>query len=442
MSTRQKEVAGFVTERPRERAVIVGVHLPDAWAGGLGGEADLPELAQLVDTAGADVVGEVEQRRHRPAPATFLGKGKLEELKELVGETEATLVVFDNDLSPAQGRNLEKLLDVNVLDRTELILDIFANHADSRQARLQVELAQLQYLLPRLTRLWSHLERQAGGIGTRGPGETQLETDRRLLNRRIAALQRSLKEVETTRQTQVRSRDNVFKAALVGYTNAGKSTLMNAITDADVYVKDQLFATLDATTRRVETDERRRFLLTDTVGFIRRLPHHLVESFKATLQEVRDADLMVHVVDAGHEDPEHQIASVNAVLRDIVPAEKATLMVFNKMDLVDRELVANRFGRAYPGAVFVSARDADGPAAVRDAILARVLGGEMIRTVRVPLRNLGCLGRFHRTGSVLEQEFEGTACRVTLRLSEEEFNRLVSREGAEPVDDGAPGAPA
>ncbi len=434
MGTRQNEVAGYSTERPRERAVLAGVHLPESWAGGMGGDADLAELGRLVDTAGAEVLGEVEQRRHRPTPATFIGKGKLEELKELVEETEATLVVFDNELSPAQGRNLEKILDVKLLDRTELILDIFANHASTRQSRLQVELAQLQYLLPRLTRLWSHLERQAGGIGTRGPGETQLESDRRLLNKRIAVLKKALKEIETTRQTQVRSRDRVFKAALVGYTNAGKSTLMNGITTADVYVKDQLFATLDATTRRVEADERRRFLLTDTVGFIRRLPHHLVESFKATLQEVRDADLMVHVVDAGHVDPEHQIDSVNKVLKDIVPNEKPTLMVFNKMDLVDRELFANRFSRAYPEALFVSAKDEDGADQLREAILSRVLGQELVRTVRVPITNLHCLSRFHRTGSVLDQTFEADMCDTTLRLTEEEFNRLVSREGAVVVE--------
>jgi len=262
MGTRE-ENSLHSTEKIRERAVLAGVHLPEAWAGGMGGEADLPELARLVDTAGADIVGQIEQRRHRPSPSTFLGKGKLEELKELVEESESTLVVFDNELSPGQGRNLERFLDVKVLDRTELILDIFAKHATTRQSRLQVELAQLQYLLPRLTRLWSHLERQAGGIGTRGPGETQLESDRRLLNRRVAVLRKALKEIETTRKTQVQSRDEVYKVALVGYTNAGKSTLMNGITMADVYVKDQLFATLDATTRRVEIDERRRFLLTE-----------------------------------------------------------------------------------------------------------------------------------------------------------------------------------
>ncbi len=421
---------GFETEVPRDRAVLAGVNLPDAWSGGLGGQTDLPELGRLADTAGADVVGQVEQNRHRPAPSTYLGKGKLEELQELVEETEANLVIFDNDLSPAQGRNLEKILDVNVIDRTELILDIFARHASTRQARLQVELAQLQYLLPRLTRLWSHLERQAGGIGTRGPGETQLETDRRLLNKRIAGLNKALKEIDTNRQTQVRSREGLFKAALVGYTNAGKSTLMNGITGADVYVKDQLFATLDATTRRVDMDERRRFLLTDTVGFIRRLPHHLVESFKATLEEVREADLMVHVVDAGSEDPDHQIDSVNRVLQEIVPEEKPTLMVFNKMDLADGELFINRYRRQYPDAVFVSAKREGGPEELRDAVVERLMGAETICAVRVPITNLHCLSRFHRTGSVLEQTFEGDMCRAVLRLTEEELSRLLNREGA------------
>jgi len=429
---------GFVTGQPRERAILVGIHLPLAWSGGLGGDADLPELAQLADTAGAEVVGRIDQRRHRPAPATFLGTGKLEELKELVLETEATLVIFDNDLSPAQGRNLEKALDVTILDRTELILDIFATHASTRQAHLQVEMAQLQYLLPRLTRLWSHLERQAGGIGTRGPGETQLETDRRLINRRIAALNRALQDIETNRRTQVRSRGTEFRAALVGYTNAGKSTLMNGVTGAAVYVRDQLFATLDATTRRVEADERRRFLLTDTVGFIRRLPHHLVESFKATLQEVREADLMVHVVDASSEDPDHQIASVNRVLAEIVPGEKPTLMVFNKMDLVDREPFVNRYARAYAGAVFVAGRTGEGAAELRDAILSRLMAGETVVTVRMPVTNLQGLAAFHRTGSVLDQTFDADQCIATLRVKPEELDRLLRREGAVLVE--GPGA--
>jgi len=435
LSTRRDQQQGITTEQPRERAVVVGIHLPDAWAGGLGGEADLDELALLADTAGADVVGRLDQRRHRPAPRTFLGKGKLEELKELVADTEATVVILDNDLSPAQGRNIEAELDTKVLDRTELILDIFAAHARTRQARLQVELAQLQYLLPRLTRLWSHLERQAGGIGTRGPGETQLETDRRLLDRRITILRKQLEDIETNRRTQVRGREGTYRAALVGYTNAGKSTLMNGITGAGVYVRDQLFATLDATTRRVETDERRRFLLTDTVGFIRRLPHHLVESFKATLRELEEADLMIHVVDAGSADPAHQIASVNSVLREIVPGDKPTLMVFNKLDLVDAELFRNRWQRQFPDAVFVAGNTADGADELRDTIIRLLMGNEQVCKVRVPIGNMQCLSRFHRTGSVLDQEFGPDACLATLRLTAEELNRLITREGAVVVDD-------
>jgi len=434
MGTRRDEEQGFSTEKERDKVIIVGVNLPMAWSGGLGGDADLPELERLVDTAGADVVGQIEQNRHRPVPSTFLGKGRLEDLQELVEQTEATLVVFDNDLSPAQGKNLEKVLEINVIDRTELILDIFASHASTKQARLQVELAQLQYMLPRLTRLWSHLERQAGGIGTRGPGETQLETDRRLVNKRISALRRQLQDIEQNRSTQVRSREGVFKASLIGYTNAGKSTLMNGITDAKVYVKDQLFATLDATTRKVEVDERRRFLLTDTVGFIRRLPHHLVESFKATLQEVQDADLMIHVIEASSEDPDHQIASVNEVLKEIVPGDKATLMVFNKMDMVDEELFKNRYSRHYPDAIFVSAKTKEGWAELRDAVVAHMTGDERIVKVAIPISNLQCLSQFHRTGSVVEQTFEADICHAVLRLKDEELNRLVSREGATLLD--------
>ncbi len=435
MATRRDEESGYSTEVAKERAILVGVNLPEAWTGGQGGLADLPELYRLVETAGAVIVGQVEQNRHRPDSRTFIGKGKMEELQELVEETEATLVVFDNELSPGQGRNLEKILEVNVLDRTELILDIFANHASTHQARLQVELAQLNYMLPRLTRLWSHLERQVGGIGTRGPGETQLETDRRLVNKRVSILKRSLKEVENNRQTQVSSREGLFKASLIGYTNAGKSTLMNGITGAGVYVKDQLFATLDATTRRVEVDERRKFLLTDTVGFIRRLPHHLVESFKATLQEVQDADLMVHVVEASSDDPQHQIDSVNKVLADIVPQEKLTLLVFNKMDLVDEEMFRNRFSRFYPEAIFVNGKTEGGWDELRDAILNYAVGDEFICRVQVPSSNLHCLSRFHRTDSVIDQQFENDMCLATLRVTQEELNRLRSKEGAVLIDD-------
>lgn len=425
----QERTFGWETrEAPQEKAVIVGVHLPLSWGGEMAGKADTEELARLVNTAGGQVVGLVEQRRRRPDAKTFIGKGKLAELKHKVSRLQANLVVFDNELLPAQGRNLEQELDVNVLDRTELILDIFARHAKTHQARLQVELAQLQYMLPRLARLWRHLERQAGGIGTRGPGETQIETDRRLIRRRITQLKKTLAEIATGRQIQRRGRRALFKAVLVGYTNAGKSTLLNGVTGASVYVEDQLFATLDATTRRVEVDERRRFLLTDTVGFIRRLPHHLVESFRATLMEVDDADLLVHVVDAGSADPQRQIDSVNQVLAEIVPEEKPILIVFNKMDQAPGEEFENCFRRYYPEALFVSSLDKGGPAAVREAILARLLGRERVYQLELPARRLDCLAVFHRTGSVLEQQCENGFCRAAVRMCEEELRHLLSLE--------------
>jgi len=415
----------------RERTVLVGVHLPEDPDNPLAGPADTEELARLVDTAGGDTVAVLEQRLPHPTPATYLGKGKLEELKELVITHDAELVVFDNDLAPNQGRNLQKAVgdEVRVIDRTELILDIFARHARTRQARLQVELAQLQYLLPRLTRMWKHLERQAGGIGTRGPGETQLETDRRLIGRRLAVLRRQLAQIQSDQATRTRGRDEVYRVALVGYTNAGKSTLMRAVTGADVYVQDQLFATLDATTRRVELDERRRFLLTDTVGFIRRLPHHLVESFRATLQEVADADLLLHVVDAGDADPEGQIDAVETVLADLVHREQPTLLVFNKLDTVpDADLARNRLSRRHPDALAISALDPAGAAAVRTAIAARLRDLERVLRLALPARLLHLLGPWHRTGDVLEQVCENGTCTVTVRMRQEDAGRLLARE--------------
>jgi GTP-binding protein HflX len=416
---------------PVERMILVGVDLPQRYGDEIGGPADIDELALLVDTAGGEVVGAERQRRDRPDAATFVGKGKLADLKRRVQAAGASAVVFDNELSPAQARNLERDLGVKVLDRTELILDIFAARARTREARLQVEMAQLQYLLPRLTRLWSHLERQAGGIGTRGPGETQLETDRRLIGRRLAQLKRDLAEIARDRQTQRQGRQGLFTAALVGYTNAGKSTLMNGITQAGVFVEDRLFATLDATTRRVEIDERRRFLLTDTVGFIRRLPHHLVESFRATLQEVSDADLLVHVVDASGADPERQIDAVNRVLAGLVAESAPTLLVFNKMDLLrsaeEREAFRNHFRRVHPEALFVSAREAAGAAGVRDAVVQRLVAREEIAVFLVPAARADLLGALHRAGDVLEQRWDGDACRAVVRLRPEAKARLLAR---------------
>jgi len=415
----------------RERAILVGVHLPPDPDDALSGPADTEELTRLVDTAGGETVATLEQRLQRPNPASFLGKGKLEELKEAVVAHQAELVVFDNDLAPNQGRNLQKTLgeEVRVIDRTELILDIFARHARTRQAALQVELAQLEYALPRLRRLWRHLERQEAAIGTRGPGETQLETDRRLIGRRIAVLRRELKQIQGDQRIQTRAREGTYRVALVGYTNAGKSTLMNGITGAGVYVEDQLFATLDATPRRVEVDERRHFLLTDTVGFIRRLPHHLIESFRATLQEVADADLLLHVVDAGAADPERQIESVEAVLADLVPRGRPTVLVFNKLDTVpDPELLRNRVSRHHPGALFVSALAPAGAAAVREAVVVRLRSLEQVFHLQLPAGKLYLLGPWHRTGDVLAQTCENGVCTATVRMRQEDARRLFARE--------------
>ncbi len=461
----------------RQRVVLVGVDLPDHYRKAIGGPADLHELGLLVDTAGGLIVGSVHQKREKPEARTFIGKGKLEELRAVVVATGANLVVFDNELSPGQGRNLtkelsgkqdkedkkkkweepelgpdgmpvrktrarnvaDKKIDISVIDRTELILDIFAMHARTRQARLQVEMAQLQYQLPRLVKLWSHLERQAGGIGTRGPGETQLETDRRLIQMRMAHLKKELIAIDEAREVQTRRRREQFAVSLVGYTNAGKSTLMRGITGADVLVEDKLFATLDATTRRVEIDERRQFLLSDTVGFIRRLPHHLVESFRATLQEVAESDLLLHVVDASHPDPEHPIAAVDEVLGELAPDGLPTMMVFNKMDRVPAELaetLRNQYGRRYEGALFVSALDPAGCAAVREAVEARLLAGERVVRLEVPYTRMDLVAVFHRTGSVLEEEHGEHGVRLAVRLKDEELSRLLGRDSGVKVIEG------
>ncbi len=323
-------------------------------------ERSLEELARLTDTAGARVLGTVRQKRGTIHPATFIGKGKLDEVKATVEAADADMVIFDDDLSPAQMRNLEKALGRKVVDRSELILDIFARRARTRESRLQVELAQLEYMLPRLTGMWKHLERQAGGIGTRGPGETQLETDRRLIRERIARLKRELEAVERERETQRRRRRREFRAAIVGYTNAGKSTLFNALTRARVFVEDRLFATLDATTRQLVSPTRQVVLLTDTVGFIRKLPHHLVASFHSTLVEAIEADLLLHVVDASDPDFRRQIAAVDEVLEEILETPRPTTLVFNKIDRLGDPTVVEGLRVEYPDSFAVSARTGEG----------------------------------------------------------------------------------
>ena len=353
-----------------ERAVLVGhaqrerQHL----------ERSLEELALLADTAGATVADMLVQRRGAIHPGTFLGKGKVEELKSLVEMRDAELVIFDDDLSPAQVRNLEQALQRKVVDRSELILDIFARRARTRESRLQVELAQLEYTLPRLMGMWKHLERQAGGIGTRGPGETQLETDRRMVREKIARLKRELESVERERETQRSRRRREFRAALVGYTNAGKSTLFNALTKAGVFVEDRLFATLDSTTRQLVSPERQVALVTDTVGFIRKLPHHLVASFHSTLVEAIEADLLLHVTDASDGDFRRHIAAVDQVLDEIlIEPRPPRLMVFNKSDrCLDEATAALRV--EFPDCLVVSALTGESLDALRGEVFRRAAG--------------------------------------------------------------------
>mgnify|MGYP001183721630 CR=1 FL=1 len=381
------KVNSYETQRPpeNERAILVG-HVggtrKDRGAGREFIERSIDELALLADTAGAVVADKLLQRRGTIHPATFLGKGKVEELKQLADMRDAAVVIFDDDLSPAQVKNLEKLLDRKVIDRSELILDIFARRARSRESRLQVELAQLEYTLPRLTGMWKHLERQAGGIGTRGPGETQLETDRRMVREKISRLKRELADVEKERETQRARRRREFRAALVGYTNAGKSTLFNALTRAGVFVENRLFATLDSTTRQLVSPERDMALLTDTVGFIRKLPHHLVASFHSTLVEAIEADLLLHVTDASDPDFVRHITAVDTVLDKILKEPRPPrIMIFNKADkLTDDQAAELRVN--HPDCLLVSALSGDGLGTLRGEIFKRA--AEYAKQVRNP----------------------------------------------------------
>ncbi len=336
----------------RERAILVGVSWnSERWQT----EDHLEELALLTDTAGAEVIDQIVQEKKKIDPAYFVGRGKAEAISELVKEKKANLIVFDDDLSPAQARNLEKLTDQKVLDRSGIILDIFAKRAKTKEARTQVELAQLNYLLPRLTRQWTHLSRQVGGIGTRGPGETQLEVDRRLVRKRISALTRDLTKIRNQREVRRRGRKESLKVALVGYTNAGKSTLMNSLTESDVFVEDRLFATLDPTIRRLEMPDFKDVLLIDTVGFIRKLPHNLVASFKSTLEEAAEADILLHVVDVTHPAMFEHIAVVKDVLNELQISKKPTIYVFNKIDSLENKAIVQRLKNEYEPAVFISA---------------------------------------------------------------------------------------
>lgn len=404
-------------EKRTERVFLVGVDLKTR--GGASIRDSLDELSELAATAGGTVVGEGIQRLERPVAATYLGTGKAAEFAERCRAGGIDTVVFDDELTPAQSRNLERIFECKVLDRTDLILDIFAQRARTREGKLQVELARLEHLLPRLTRYWTHLSRQKGGIGMRGgEGESQLEADRRKVQERIDRLRLELAEVrqQRTTQRQGRQRSQWPLASIVGYTNAGKTTLFNALTGARALEEDKLFATLDPMTRRLRLPSNQNILLSDTVGFIRKLPHGLVAAFKATLEEVVNADLLLHVVDASHDQAQVQVEAVHSVLEEIGAAEKPVLLILNKVDRLEPGSGVPFWTGRFPGAVPVSARTREG----FDALLAEL--GCRLRPVRefveieVPHREPAVMARLHALGQVVEENYDGTAARFKVRL--------------------------
>jgi GTP-binding protein HflX len=399
-----------------EKVFLVGVELKSRNSTEV--KESLAELAELAQTAGAEVAGDGVQKMESLNAATFIGKGKADEFAKFCRSNGVDTVIFDDELSPAQSRNLEKIFECKILDRTALILDIFAQRARTREGKLQIELAQLQHLLPRLTRFWGHLSRQSGGIGMRGgEGESQLEADRRKVSERIDRITRDLDTVRRQRATQRagRQRSNWPLASIVGYTNAGKSTLLNALTDADVLAKDILFATLDPTTRRLKLPTKQNVLLTDTVGFIKKLPHGLVEAFKATLEEVVQADLLLHVVDISHPLAVEQIEAVNAVLAEIGAADKPVLMIFNKIDQLPGALPAG-LREKYPHAVAISARTGDGLPGLLAEIGTRLRPIREFLNLRVPQEKAAVIARIHAVGQVVESRYSGKNARFKVRI--------------------------
>lgn len=408
--------------RERERAILVGA----LFGGRSADEAEwsLDELEALADTAGAETVDRVVQQRDSPHPATYLGKGKVGEIVRDAAAFDADMLIFDDELTPAQGRNLEEMAGVNplaerglkIIDRTGLILDIFAQHARSAEGKLQVELAQLNYRLPRLRGWGDVLSRLGGGIGTRGPGETALESERRAILRRIQRVKKDLADLERTRRLKrkQRGRTGIPVVALVGYTNAGKSTLLNRLTEASVLIENRLFSTLDPTTRRLDLPGERSLLLTDTVGFVRKLPHQLVEAFRSTLEEVTEATLLLQVVDAGR-DPERQIDAVNAVLKDIGVAEKPMVVAMNKIDLVEEPYLDKLRGR-WPDAVFCSAVTGEGMGDLVSRLAYELSRMKIEVTVEIPFSRGDLVARLHEEGEVLEEAYTDTGTRMSARL--------------------------
>lgn len=412
-----------INEEKKERVAIAGLHtgardyLSDTT------EESMRELAELVETAGGEVVCEMVQNRNAPDSGTYLGEGKLEELKNAIDTLEVSLVVFDDELSPVQLRNINEYLGVRILDRSMLILDIFAMRARSGEGKLQVELAQLKYQLPRLRGMGIELSRTGAGIGTRGPGETKLETDRRHIRTRIAALEEEIREIKKHRKLlrERRKKDGVITAALVGYTNAGKSTLLNRLTDAGVFVENKLFATLDTTSRAITLEDNRQIILIDTVGFIRKLPHYLVEAFKSTLEEAATADFLLHVIDVSAPEVNNQITVVNNVLEEIGAGGKPTINVYNKCDLNEGYIPNKTEADAN---VFISARTGRGIDKLIDAIAETAPGRKSLYKLLIPYAEGGILSQLHGNEKVLSEEYTGEGTVVEVLLDKVMYGRL------------------
>jgi len=400
----------------RERALLIGLERSghDKWAV----KDSLEELRELTESAGAEVIDLISQKRDRPEAATFIGSGKVQELAARCRDSGANIVIFDDDLSPAQGRNLSEVLGLNVkvIDRTELILDIFAQRARTREGKIQVELAQLQYMLPRLAGLWTHLSRQRSGVGSRGPGEQQLEVDRRRVQEKIHRLDHALEEVRKNRRVERGGRQRLHwpQVAIIGYTNSGKSTLMNELTGANVLAEDKLFATLDPTTRKLRMPNHQNILLSDTVGFLRKLPHHLIESFKATLEEVVDSDLLLHMVDVSHPQAREQIKAVEIVLKEIDAWGKPTVMALNKIDKLDEgSTLLENFCREFDHAVPISATNRTNFDELLDEIANRLSDRRVNVTLSIPHDRAKTIALVYRSGYVTSREMENG--RVVLR---------------------------
>jgi GTP-binding protein HflX len=408
----------------RERCILVGVSTGGSSRGST--EESLDELALLADTAGADVFARLTQDRDRYDPGTFIGKGKVEELRVLVTENAVPLVIFDDDLSPAQVRNLEGILECKVLDRSGLILDIFASRAKTNEAKTQVELAQLQYLLPRLTRMWTHLSKQFGGVGTKGPGETQIETDRRIIRSRNIHLKEKIDRIGQQRVVQRKGRTKHIRAVLVGYTNVGKSTLLNLLSGSEVFVENRLFATLDPTTRLVPLSPNTEILMTDTVGFIRKLPHHLVASFKSTLEEITEADIILHISDISSKTFQDQISVVTDTLADVGGSDKPTLIVFNKVDLLTDRSVIAAMSEQFPHSVYISAKRGINILGLKNEV-NRLLQQEFVdKTFSISQGDQRLISYLHTVGEVLDKDYSEDTVRLSIRVRKKDYERLIS----------------